>query len=218
MVKFGVDLNHEFDGHFPIQEAVGSNDIELINYLINQNAKNGIDYTLKEAITKDYYEVVQLFIKQGVDLNQFKLNEESYLLYCCEAYHYLSDEKKDLVPGIKSAKFLIESGANINGPENSRFPLELAISRDFTEMVDLLFESDVKPPAKCTDEYFMDRVRSVKMVQLLTSKGVKTSFEGFDSNSPHALFYHIDCLSDKNKELIRYFIETGIDIYTLNSG
>lgn len=217
MVNYGVDLNYEYDGKFHIQEAVETEDIELIKFLVAHGAKNGMDYALKKAITKDYYDIVQFFIDQKVDLNQFKPNGESYLVYCCEAYHYLSSKEKEIVPGIQIAKLLLENGANINSAENSHFPLDRAISEDFIEMVELLFESGVNIPQKCTDEYFMNRVHSVKMAKLLVSKGFKTSFEGFDSDSPNALFYHIDCLSNKNEELIRYFIGTGIDLYALNS-
>jgi len=217
LVEFGVDLNQESDGHFPIEEAVGTKDIELIKYLVVHGAKNGMDYALKKAITEDLYDIVQFFIEQKVDLDQFKPYGESYLVYCCEAYRNLGGKEMDIVPGIRIAKLLIENGANINSAEKSHFPLDRAISCDFIEMVELLFESGVKIPEKCTDEYFMDRVRSVEMAKLLVSKGFKTSFEGFDSVSPNALFFHIDCLAEKNEELIRYFIETGIDLYALNS-
>jgi len=215
LIQFNADVNMEFDDKTPLTFAAWKNDLKLIELLLKHNAGAGIDYALKTAIEKDNYQIMELFIAQGVNTNCFEPYTESYLNYCNEAYRLRNEDKEyDNTPGIKTANLLIKNGANVNGVEGARNnPLQAAIAHNFVELAELLLKNGAKPITQ-NDEYpILSQVSSVEMAKLFMDAGAEVN--SFNENYPGRTALS-NSIESKNKKLITFFIEAGADLYAVD--
>ncbi|CZR70190.1 uncharacterized protein PAC_20091 [Phialocephala subalpina] len=143
LLESGAEIdNYDFTGRTALATAARHANLEVVNLLIQKGASTNLETKLPnyisiaslavEAVKGGSHEILEVILKNGVDLNQS------------------AQRRNPLVVAIKSkepamVKMLIENGANVNGEERSRrelgwpsIPLCTAIRTDQVDVVDIL--------------------------------------------------------------------------------
>lgn len=169
LLKYGVDFNLISDIFYPIDQAVCTGNIVLVQFMLENGAAEGLDMALKSAIERNYIDLVKLLLTCNVALNEFKPYSKSYLTFCCEAYRVRDRNiQYEIQPGIEVARLLLDYGADPNGIDNDS-PLLEAVRHDFYELVNLLIDKGaVVQPEICISHY----VNTPEMFQFLLDKEV----------------------------------------------
>ncbi|MFD2561747.1 ankyrin repeat domain-containing protein [Aquimarina rubra] len=210
LVSYGVDVNVKCDIFYPIEQAALKGDENLVKYLVENGANEGLQSALKTAIERDNLNIVEFLINTGIDVN---LNEEyntPFLNFCTESYR-TRDRKKEYhtLPGLISAQLLIDQGADPNGIVGlSPTPLQNAVNEDFSEFVDLLFDKGIEQISE--DDPVLIMVQSLELAEVLIDKGANINAHSEEYRLSTPL---ISSVKKGNKDLIRFFIDSGADLY-----
>lgn len=213
LVEHGADVNKQFDLYYPIDKSVSKGDINLVKYLIEKGAQEGLQEALKTAVEKDSIEITEVLIQGGVDVNAFEANNEPYLNYCTEAYRVRDRNKAyEVLPGLKMAQLLIDKGADPCGLEDaSSNPMQAAVATDFVELAELFLNNGAKPVAQHETEIpLLAQVQSVEMAQFLLQNGANMNDQA--KHNPLKA-----CVRAKNKKLIEFFVRQNIDLYVVDA-
>lgn len=160
-----------------------------------------------EAVKKGNEEIVQMILERGPDLEARAPCAETAL---CTA---VSKDKPKLL------KLLLKYGAQVNGSQatGGEPPLYLACRKGYTEIVQILLNTDVdletKPSGGCTALFKMVEKGNLEMVQLLLSKGAKPETRAPGSSS--AMFRAAE---KGNLDLVRLLLAHGADVNSVSPG
>lgn len=115
LVKNGANLNEE--GHEFLPEYIyyfGEQDCnDMIKYLLNKGA-NPNKNALIVAVTKNNYNLVELLLKNGTDVNQKNEKGITPVMAACYSEDYEEEPKISQKKQYRIVKLLIKKGADIN--------------------------------------------------------------------------------------------------------
>lgn len=208
---YSINPNGYRNGMRYLYYEIINKNINKIKQLLDSNADinlvNSTDYRDYENIDF-YYEnnkktCQELSIEIG-DLEIIKklINNDDAVLnhFLCYTIKYEKDE---------ISKFLIESSKDLNKRSILGYPLSFAVSYENINLVELLLQKGANPNAgfplntACKNQ-------NLRLVKLLIENGADTNFVGHDGQT--ALFEAISA-TKANKEIIRFLIANGADIY-----
>lgn len=205
LIQNGADVNLKADIFSPLSQSVVKNDIEIIQFLL-ENGADDLGNSLRCAIERDNIEVVQLLINNGANVNHFEEYNCSFLEFCNEPFRCKKDYDYEKVPGLAIAELLISCGANPNGVENgSSSPISEAIRHNFIELVNLLLQNG----AAFTDQLIF-YCNTLEMTNFLLGKDMFVNKFCKNHIGQNVLIYNA---MQSDYELVHYWINSGIDLY-----
>jgi ankyrin repeat protein len=170
-----------------------------------------LHYAIKFAKTDilTLIEIIEIFIKNGADINKLTNNESMTLLHYAVYYHM----------NIDIIKFLINKGANINAVGRSgKTIINDAISNNDLKTVKLLIENGVdlnlpdyigfKPLHRAMLNYTLDRSNTMILIKTLIENGVDLNKINLNGKT---LFYDA-ILMNIDETIINYFIKKGANV------
>ncbi|PXY46994.1 ankyrin repeat domain-containing protein [Flavobacterium hydrophilum] len=209
LLTFGVDFNQKSDIFYPIEKAVFNNDFALVQFMLENGADQGLDYSLKSAIEKNNIDLVTLLLKYNINLNEFEPYAKSYLIFSCEAYR-IRDKSTlyETQPEIAIAKLLIHHGIDVNGLNHEESPILEAIRHNFYDLVELLLENGAVLSTEVRASIW---VNTPEMFQFLVEKGIiKDLNEIIFPREQTPLMHHI---IQSNFDIAKYLIENNANLY-----
>ena len=171
-----------------LHKTVMSNLLNIMKILLEEgvddiNAKDNAGYTpLHLAIVHDNYDILQILIENGANINEKYFNDTPILLA-------IKKNKPNII------KLLIEKGANLNEKDDfGNTPLHFAYINELFDRVILLIEQGA-------DIYIQNRDGST-IIDLIMEKeiDINNSYEISDDNE------------DKNIKIIDKLLEKGVNI------
>ncbi|GEM_PF-3898026 len=145
LIKRGAKINTEKYGRTPLIEAVSSNCIEKVKYLVEKGANvnqksegfGGVS-PLTEALWKTNFEITKYLVENGADVNIQKNDGETALLVS------VWNEKN-----LKAVDLLIQKGADVNQTnDDKQTPLLKAIQYDLYDIAVLLLKNGASTDVK----------------------------------------------------------------------
>jgi ankyrin repeat protein len=204
LIKWGADVDRAYDDYYPIYRAAGTEDRDVVQYLIEQGATRGYEKALEQAIEDDCLEIVKLLVDNGVDIN-----DPSGLTHCTETHRLKYKEgMEEYSPGLDIAKYLIQRGADIDG-EHQEYnnPLYWAVAKNALDLTKLFMTHGAD--IKTLNLDLLKGANTPEMIDLLVSLGVDPLAKVGESNQT----YLMDCLFWGEKEKFDAFLKHGIDLY-----
>ncbi|XP_034251058.1 ankyrin repeat domain-containing protein 17 isoform X2 [Thrips palmi] len=183
LLKAGADL--ELGSSTPLMEAAQEGHLELVKYLLDQNAnvtaqtQTG-DTALTYACENGHTDVADLLLQYGSDLEHESEGGRTPLMKACRAGHQCT------------VKFLIQKGADVNrqSTNNDHTPLSLASAGGHLAVVQLLLQHNADPFHKLKDNSTMlieaAKGGHTKVVQLLLDYPHSIMMGGQQAQSPQA--------------------------------
>ncbi|CAF0957382.1 unnamed protein product [Brachionus calyciflorus] len=173
------------------------------------------DHKLPLCIACEYnqYEIAELLIKYGADLNQFDYYEQNCLIYACDT------------GDLNLIKLLVENGADIKKCEsNGAYPLHVAINRKNDEICDYLIYQGVEINAidkmGCTPLALAINNDYLYMINKLLLLGADPNQVDNNGDTPLIKSIWLSMNSSfKNDEifyLVKRLVECGADINAKN--
>lgn len=205
LVKHGADVNLPEDIFYPIRFAIQKRFLFVVDYLLISGANENIDEALRQAIEANNLEIVNRLLIHGVDYHFHQGTNESFLIYCNEAYR--CREKPEELAGLEIAKLLLDSGADPNGVENDGNPIGEAVRHNFLELASLLIE---RGGIVTSDHIFSTYYKPC--LELLIQHGADINHKNH-----HGQNKLMDAVTQDELELIPTLIAMGIDIYATDS-
>ncbi|WP_445456715.1 ankyrin repeat domain-containing protein [Flavobacterium sp. HNIBRBA15423] len=206
LIQNGADVNLKADIFSPLSQSVVKNDIEIIQFLL-ENGADDFGHSLRSAIEQDNIEVVQLLINYGATVNHFENYNCSFLEFCNEPFRCKKrDYDYEKEPGLAIAELLISCGANPDGIKNaSSSPLSEAIRHGFIDLVNLLLQNG----ATFGDELIFF-ANTIEITNFLLEKKVIANKFCKNSRGENVLIYNA---IQANHELVQHWIDFGIELY-----
>lgn len=205
LTQNGADVNLKSDIFSPLSQSVMKNDIEVIQFLL-ENGADDLGHSLRCAIEQDKIEIVQLLINYGAKCNHFEEYNCSFLKFCNEPFRCKKDYDYEKAPGLAIAELLISCGANPNGIKNeASSPLSEAIRHGFIDLVNLLLENGAK-----FEDQFVFCCNTVEMTKFLLEKEMFVDKFCKNNRGENVLIYNA---MQSDYELVDYWINSGIELY-----
>ena len=218
LINKNVDLNIiSKKGISPLLKACKIKNLYKIEKLLEKGAI--IDYNtkyspLKMVIQNDDYDIFDLFIKYGLDLN-LEINGISLLVNAIR--------KKDIV----LVRYLIKNGANVNYIDSkNNIPLKIAITEtDYTEIVELIlnngFDFMAYKDMKFDLLLLCLNCNNIKKSQELLNIFLRFRFDINEKNELgqtllFSMVYRL-MFSNKNYKLVKLLLDYGADIEIIDN-
>lgn len=216
--------------------AVGNDDVKLARYLIDAGADVNLrhprfDSPLEMAARGTGRELVELLLEHHADANRVPgalqraalLGNLDHVRLLVEAGAAVNAPVK--IPALHAASihghfevmtFLLNHGANVNTPSDSRTLLTTAVENDDVKMVDFLLNAgaDVNMPSftyhGCSVlEMALSRSAKSEIVNLLIAKGARDPF--LTLNSHHKILFY-DAVYSQDFDRVQFLINLGLQI------
>ncbi|CAG5081353.1 Similar to RF_0381: Putative ankyrin repeat protein RF_0381 (Rickettsia felis (strain ATCC VR-1525 / URRWXCal2)) [Cotesia congregata] len=208
LISLGADVNlmRCTDGAFqnctPLHIAVEKSNTEMVKLLLRHNASVNVQHVtpvLTKAVRKKSFELVELLINAGADLNpDNKLGQPLHMAIATNHYNMV--------------QYLIQRGADVNGISRNRTALETAVKREHTEIIKLLLENGARVH-DCKDGYSV-LCRAIekdnfKIVELLINAGA-------DLNPPGCCTAPLLwAITQKKIKLIAFLVSRSANVNTI---
>jgi ankyrin repeat protein len=211
----------DFNTHITtFYEAISFVDLDYIKRWIkagadvNQVDDNGLTplhYAIKFAKTDilTLIEIIEIFIKNGADINKRVYNDTMTLLHYAVYYQM----------NIDILKFLIKNGANINAVGRcGKTILNDAISNNDLKTVILLIENGVdvnladdlgfKPLHRAMLNYTLGKSNTMTLIKFLIENGVDINQITLNGKT----FFYDAIIMNMDETIIKYFIKKGANV------
>lgn len=205
LVAHGADVNLDADRFYPIWFAIQKRFLSVVDHLLISGVNEDLDGALRQAIETNNFAIVSRLLTQGVNCELHQGTNESFLIYCNEAYR--CREKPEELAGLEIAKLLLDSGADPNGIDNDGHPIGEAVRYGFLELASLLIE---RGGIVTSNHIFSTYYRSC--LELLIQHGADINHKNH-----HGQNKLMDAVTQDELELIPTLIALGIDIYATDS-
>ena len=202
---FGTNINIAFSAAFP-DEIIGAmikNDLKKITELLEKNPqlisqKDKYDNNLlHESIKRRKSELVDYFIKKGLDINAKNKNGFTPLALCIENYD------------MKIFMSLINAGCEVNSSEKlfNWSPLHMAVMNELKDAAEVIINK--KANMEAADRYgktTLHYAKTIDMAEFLISKGADINSAAKNGDT----LIHSAASSD-SKAMVQFFLDKGFD-------
>ncbi len=186
---------------------------------IRDSMYSSYECDINNMIINNYYEICELLIKNGADVNACIWGNEMTTLMVAYSGNksleiFMEDEKdkKDIIYTKKICKLLLDNGANVNhvGRYDTTI-LEMAISNKDVEFCKLLIEKGADVNVKSNNGFTALMNASYEghkeICELLIENGADVNVK-----NNHGLSSLMYASNKGNKEICRFLIENGADV------
>ena len=227
-----------FDGYSPLHYGIIGESFESIQYLVSAGAD--VEEIVNEktclymAVSTSNIELVNFFLDNGLSLRpqDIKSSNSTFTLATLlknidilsllltkglnfKKYQNISPLTQAVAIGFNQAiKPLIMAGSNPNTEQNEEYPILIALKRGNEEAVDILLENGAKinvfGAKKAGPVHYATLSGDVKLVEKVLSYG--GDIMELDLNQKPSTFYALTLPPLKQKEMLSFLFQKGIDI------
>ena len=215
--RFIISISHDEykNGNTPLLVAISKNNIEIVEYLLSNNADPNIGFyqdcytSLFKAIDNNNIQIVKLLLEYGADPNIFINESTSYRKKYLLAYA-IDNNNIDLV------NLLIEYGSKVNFDNDLRnIGILNAIDKKNSDIIDILIENNLDLNKNLFEILFgLIFTKNKESLKKIIAMGVDINFVNHEGKN--LLFSLFD--NTFNFEQFKIPIEFGIDLNYMIDG
>ena len=225
LINKGIDINSIKTGHefvSPLMAACLNNQYKMAEFLIEKGAniyyENSHRYSIiHQIIIHRHFELAELFIKKGLELNKIYKNGQTPLMLACEDIKPNGEHNSD---SLKMIKLLLKNNADPNlksgGPSDEKTALMMAFESDNNDIANILIDNgaaiNAADAAGITPLMIVARRGNIEGVKLLLKHNV--NINACDEDGENAIF---GAIMYGHNQIVKLLIDNKININVLNN-
>jgi uncharacterized protein len=196
-----------------LYQAMKRGDIDNMRRSIASGADVNYKQMLIEAVMYKPFEVVELLIESGADVNIISNVDDSTTTPLLAAL-----EIEDVRDVYKKAELLIKSGSDVNAKTSDGYsPIIFAVSDNKIDIVKLLIEYGANVNAQhnlgWTPLMFAEQINSIELVKILIDAGADLNIQSSDNKNTVL----INSVTRGHTEIVDLLLKAGADLNIQNN-